>query len=63
MHLNRLGPEIKRLRQGLGLRQRDIAVHLSVTPGFLSQLENGLCPAPSQAKLVLLAEILETDPD
>ena len=59
----RLGHEVRRLRQDLGLRQRDLAVRISVTSGFLSQLENGLCSPPSDAKLQLLADVLEVDLD
>jgi transcriptional regulator with XRE-family HTH domain len=63
MQPHRLGLELRRLRQDLGLRQRDLASHISVTPAFVSQLENGLCPPPSEAKLVLLAKLLQADPD
>ena len=63
MQPNRLGLELRRLRQGLGLRQRDLASHISVTPAFVSQLENGLAPPPCEAKLRLLANLLQVDPD
>ncbi|MGC4083681.1 MAG: AAA family ATPase [Vicinamibacterales bacterium] len=58
-----LGTEVRRLRQGLGLRLRDLAQRIDVSPGFLSQLENGLVPPPSEAKLCLLADVLSVEHD
>jgi transcriptional regulator with XRE-family HTH domain len=58
-----LGRELKRLRIARNLRQRDIAIRVHVTPGFLSQLENDLCAPPSEEKLAKLAHVLGTETD
>lgn len=63
MHPNRLGLELRRLRQGLGLRQRDLAVHISTTPEFISSLEQGHKAPPATEKLVALAHLLQVNPD
>lgn len=61
--LHQLGPELRLLRHAKGLRQRDVAEFVNVTPGFLSQVESGVRAPPSEAKLRELAEILGGDPD
>jgi|SRR5689334_6647225 HTH-type transcriptional regulator, competence development regulator len=58
-----LGRELRRLRQGLGLRQRELASRISVSPTYICQLESGACPPPSENRLKVLAEVLQTDPD
>jgi transcriptional regulator with XRE-family HTH domain len=55
----RLGGEIKRRRQALGLSQADVGRPL--TRAYVSAIEQGLC-SPSLATLVQIAERLNTSP-
>lgn len=36
----KLGPHIKKLRQGMNLTQAEVAAALNVTPGYISNVEN-----------------------
>ncbi len=42
---------------------RQLAQRIEVEPSFLSKVERGLEPPPSEAKIVLLAKELGEDPD
>ncbi|WP_353472503.1 helix-turn-helix transcriptional regulator [Salipiger sp. H15] len=42
---------------------RQVALRIGVEPAFLSKVERGLTPPPSEAKIVALAEVLGEDPD
>ena len=42
---------------------RQVAGRLGVEPSFLSKVERGEQPPPSEARIVALAEILGEDPD
>ncbi len=59
-HLRRLREELKREDKKFSLRQ--LAEKAGVTPGYLSQVENGQV-VPSDDKLRILAAELREDPD
>ena len=42
---------------------RKIAARIGVEPSYLSKVERGEQPPPSEAKIVALAEVLGEDPD
>jgi transcriptional regulator with XRE-family HTH domain len=42
---------------------RKVAVRIGVQPSFLSKVERGESPPPSEEKIVRLAEVLGEDPD
>lgn len=42
---------------------RQVAGRIGVEPSFLSKVERGLAPPPSERTIVALAEVLEDDPD
>ncbi|MFI0433706.1 MAG: helix-turn-helix domain-containing protein [Candidatus Nanopelagicales bacterium] len=42
---------------------RQVAARIGVQPSFLSKVERGEAPPPSEAKINALAEVLELDPD
>lgn len=42
---------------------RQVAMRVGVEPSFLSKVERGEQPPPSEAKIIALAEVLSEDPD
>lgn len=42
---------------------RQVARRIGVEPSFLSKVERGEAPPPSEAKIVALADALDVDPD
>lgn len=42
---------------------RQVAQRIGVEPAFLSKVERGLTPPPSEQKIVALADVLGEDPD
>lgn len=56
-----LGEKIKRLRNKLGMTQKELAIRMGVTPSFISQLEKNLI-SPSLDSLLKLSEKLNTQP-
>lgn len=59
--LSRLGAEVRRRRQSLGLSRRELAVRSGVSERFLADVESGRGNA-SVLKLSMLAEALKTLP-
>ena len=53
----RLGPEVKRLREAIGISLRTFAERAGFSPSFISQLENGQV-SPSIASLEQIASTL-----
>ena len=65
---NAFGSYIRERREALRrtdaqLSVRGVAQRIGVEPSFLSKVERGLSPPPSEAKIVALAEVLGEDPD
>ena len=42
---------------------RQVALKIGVEPSFLSKVEREIVPPPSEAKIILLAEVLDEDQD
>lgn len=57
------GERIKRARRELKLTQRGLANRIGVNFTYLSKIENGEMPAPSEEKIFGLAENLQIDAD
>lgn len=62
------GAYVRGRREALHLRDRSmslrqVARRIGVEPAFLSKVERGLTPPPSEAKVVALAGALGEDPD
>ncbi len=62
------GEYVRRCREALrandpGFSVRQVAQRIGVEPSFLSKVERGESPPPSEAKIVALARELGEDPD
>jgi transcriptional regulator with XRE-family HTH domain len=55
------GPILKDLRTKAGFTLRDLATKVGVDVSYLSKIENGRVPPPSEAVVFKLAEALKTD--
>jgi len=65
---NAFGKYVRQRREGLakqdpGYSVRRVAARMGVEPSFLSKVERGLEPPPSEAKITALAEALGEDSD
>lgn len=60
-HIRALREELRKKDRSFSLRQ--LAVRIGVEPSYLSKVERGQTPPPSEAKIRLLAGQLGTDPD
>ncbi|WP_457208806.1 helix-turn-helix domain-containing protein, partial [Nocardioides sp. P5_C9_2] len=60
--VGQLGSKLRAARQQAGLSLRELARQLSVSPSFLSQMENGKSQ-PSVATLYSIAQVLEVSID
>ena len=60
--VGQLGGKLRLARQQAGLSLRELARQLSVSPSFLSQMENGKSQ-PSVATLYSIAQVLEVSID
>ncbi len=64
----KFGPHIRRRREALrhddpSFSVRQMAARIGVEPSYLSKVERGLEPPPSEPKIRLLARQLDEDPD
>lgn len=57
------GSIIKDARKHSGLNQRELAEKIEIDYGYLSKIERGLVPPPSEKVILKLAEILSLDAD
>ncbi|MBN2240876.1 MAG: helix-turn-helix domain-containing protein [Dehalococcoidales bacterium] len=57
------GKKLRELREKAGLSQSELAEKTGVSFTYLSKIENGVKPAPSQKVIIKLAEVLEADTD
>lgn len=62
------GSYVRKVREGLreedrAYSVRQVAQRIGVEPSFLSKVERDEAPPPSEAKILLLAEDLDLDPD
>ncbi|MBI4283329.1 MAG: helix-turn-helix domain-containing protein, partial [Chloroflexi bacterium] len=54
---------LKELREQAGLSQRELADKVGVNFSYLSKIESGAMPAPSERVILRLAEVLDADRD
>ncbi len=59
----KFGAKLKELRIQAGLTQRELAEKVNVDFTYLSKIENGVLPPPSEKVVLQLAEALSTDKD
>jgi HTH-type transcriptional regulator, competence development regulator len=57
------GPMLRALRQQRGIGLRQLAARVHISPPYLSNIETGKFPPPSDEKLRLIARELDEDPD
>lgn len=57
------GPRLRELRRQAGLSQRELAEKIGVNFSYLSKIESGAMPPPSEEVILKLAEALKTDKD
>ena len=60
---NEFGLRLRELRKQAGLSQRELAERIGVNFSYLSKIESGVMPPPSEAVIEKLAETLRTDKD
>ena len=66
--INAFGTFVRERREALRADDREysvrkVAARIGVEPSYLSKIERGEQPPPSEEKIVLLAEVLDQDPD
>jgi transcriptional regulator with XRE-family HTH domain len=57
------GSRLRELREGAGLSQRELADRVEINFTYLSKIENGVMPPPSEGVILKLVEVLNTDRD
>jgi transcriptional regulator with XRE-family HTH domain len=57
------GPMLRALRQRKGIGLRQLAARVRISPPYLSNIETGKFPPPSDEKLRLIARELDEDPE
>ncbi len=63
MDAKQFGVRLKQLRKQAGMTQRELANKVGVDFTYLSKIENGAMPPPSQKVILQLAEALNVDKD
>ena len=58
---NVFGETLRRIRIDEGVGLRELARHINKSPGYLSDVENGHVPPPSEALILDIARALEVD--
>jgi transcriptional regulator with XRE-family HTH domain len=58
---NRFGETLRRIRTDEGVGLRELARQINKSPGYLSDVENGNVPPPSEALILDIAEALKVD--
>ena len=57
------GPMLRALRQQKGIGLRQLAARVGISPPYLSNIETGKFPPPSDEKVRMIARELDEDPD
>lgn len=57
------GAKVKKLREKKGVSQRQFALALDITPTYMSKIERGEFPPPSEEVIKNMAVMLEVDSD
>ena len=55
------GSSLRKLREQAGLSQRQLASKAGISFTYLSKIENGVMPPPSEEVILKLAEVLNYD--
>ncbi len=63
MEARKFGARLRGLRTQAGLTQRELADNVNVDFTYLSKIENGVLPPPSEKVILRLAEVLNADKD
>ncbi len=63
METKEFGARLRELRKQAGFSQRQLANNVGIDFTYLSKIENGVMPPPSEKVLLKLSEILNTDKD
>jgi len=63
MATQEFGARLRELRKQAGLSQRELADKVGINFTYLSKIESGVMPPPSQRVILRLAEVLSTDKD
>ena len=63
MKKKRFGDYIKGLREQKGFSQRQFAIQLSITPTYMSKIERGEFPPPSEEVIKAMAKLLNHNSD
>ncbi|MFC2069986.1 helix-turn-helix domain-containing protein [Chloroflexota bacterium] len=63
MENNEFGIKLKELRKQAGISQRRLANKIGVNFSYLSKIESGKMPPPSEQVIIRLAEVLDADKD
>lgn len=63
METREFGARIKELREQAGLSQGELADKVKINFTYLSKIESGVMPPPSEKVILRLAEVLDTDRD
>ena len=63
MNNSKFGPKLRELRTGAGLTLRELAEKVNVNFTYLSKIENGALPPPSEKVIRQLAAVLNFDKD
>lgn len=60
---DKFGKLIKNLREKVNMSQRKLAMELDITPTYMSKIERGEFPPPSEEVIKNMARILNYDTD
>ena len=63
MEAREFGARLRELRTQAGMSQRELANNVNVDFTYLSKIENGVLPPPSEKVILRLAEVLNADKD
>jgi len=63
MEIKEFGVRLRELRKQAGLTQRELADRVNVDFSYISKIESGAAPPPSEKVILQLAEALTADKD
>jgi HTH-type transcriptional regulator, competence development regulator len=63
MKTEKFGVKLRELRKQVGMTQRELAERVNIDFTYLSKIENGVMPPPSEKVILQLAEALNADKD
>ena len=63
MEAEKFGVRLRELRKQAGMTQRELAERVNIDFTYLSKIENGVMPPPSEKVILQLADALNTDKD